>query len=174
MFWCPASSLTYLGLQYYKCGLRIHSSRNQFALLPHYLKKKKTKWQRSPGKKMISPPCSPVGPALPCMQANASWPAAQSSCPDSPCWSPAACSLAPPTCPMPAPTPAWPVTPGASTRRRLTCWCGVSKNQKKHNKLIMTSFSSCNFLQNHHFVPQAGQNTETNCSERKKTLVWKK
>lgn len=113
-------------------------------------------------------------PSFPCMQVNASWPAARCSCPGSPCWSRAACSSAPPTCPMPAPTPAWPVTPGASTRHPPTCWCGVSENHKKnHTKLIITSLSSCNFLQNHHFTPRADRNPETNRSERKKTKQQK-
>lgn len=106
-------------------------------------------------------------PSMPCMQVNVSWPVAPSSCPGSPCWSRAACSSAPPTCPTPAPTPAWPVTPGASMRRPLTCWCGVSDTHKKHKELIKTSLSSCNVLQNHHFTPQADRNPKANRFERK-------
>lgn len=63
----------------------------------------------------------------PCrLQGSASWPVALSSCLDSHCWSPAACSSAPRTSPMPGPTPAWPPTLGGSTKPRLTWSCGVS------------------------------------------------
>lgn len=57
---------------------------------------------------------------------SAFWRAVRSSCRGSPCWSLAACSFPPRTSPTPGPTPAWPATPGASTRHRLTLWCGVS------------------------------------------------
>lgn len=61
------------------------------------------------------------------LQVSEFWPAAQFSCPDSPCWSQAACSSRHRTSPTPAPTPAWPATPEASTRPQQNCWCGVSE-----------------------------------------------
>lgn len=64
------------------------------------------------------------------LQASVFWPAARSSCPASPCWSRAACSSPPRTSLMRGPTPAWRATPGASTRRPLTWWCGVSVHER--------------------------------------------
>lgn len=54
------------------------------------------------------------------------WPVVQCSCPDSLCWSQAACSSPRHTSRMLGPTHAWRATPGASTRHLPTLSCGVS------------------------------------------------